>query len=380
MMVTVLQQDFGIRYNPERIRNPDFRDAGDLFIHGLLGENGGTCASMPVLYAAVGRRLGWPIKLVHAHTHLFCRWDDLEGQHPYGKERFNIEATGQGANFFADDYYRTWPEPVPDDMIERLGYLKSLSPAEELADFLRLRGHCLEDNGSIGKACEAYRSSCQLAEADILHRAFWEHAEMVRDRLIERQTLLDYFGPDVPLPFGYFPRHVLRQMASDMLKAEVEHDNRKNQLEREQFEAKWQMQMQTARPNAHDATGRVPKLPLPTRQMPPSIPNWQWSAGFDATELPVQRDLVGSIPSVPSPPGWIGYDSTYPSPLGNSAAALPAKLLRTIDPQHLAMRRHQAVEITRSLPKGGRIQQPIRLLLVPPTQPPAIQSTSQQEN
>eukprot|EP00456_Euglypha_rotunda_P030243 TRINITY_DN235_c0_g4_i2.p1 TRINITY_DN235_c0_g4~~TRINITY_DN235_c0_g4_i2.p1 ORF type:complete len:262 (-),score=27.34 TRINITY_DN235_c0_g4_i2:1705-2490(-) len=139
MMVTVLQQDFGVCYNPDRIRKPDFCDAGDLFIHGMLGGQGGTCASMPVLYTAVARRLGWPMKLVHAHAHLFCRWDDPEGRHPFGKERFNLEGSGQGANFFPDDYYRTWPEPVPDEMIERLGYLKSLTPAEELADFLAPR-------------------------------------------------------------------------------------------------------------------------------------------------------------------------------------------------------------------------------------------------
>ena len=147
MMVTVLQQDFGVRYNPERIRSPDFRDSGDLFIHGILSGNGGTCASMPVLYTAVGRRLGWPMKLVHARAHLFCRWDDPEGRYHFGKERFNLEATGQGANFPSDDYYRSWPEPLSDEMVERLGYLQSLSPEAELADFLVLRGHCLEDNG-----------------------------------------------------------------------------------------------------------------------------------------------------------------------------------------------------------------------------------------
>ena len=107
MMVTVLQQDFGVQYNPDCIRNPDFRDAGDLFIHGMLGGKGGTCASMPVLYVAIGRRLGWPIKLVHTLSHVFCRWDDAEGRHQFGKERFNIEATGRGTNFFPDDYYRT---------------------------------------------------------------------------------------------------------------------------------------------------------------------------------------------------------------------------------------------------------------------------------
>ena len=226
MMITVLQQDFGVRYNPDCIHKPDFRASGNLFVHGMLGGNGGSCASMPVLYTAVGRRLGWPMKMVHTRSHLFCRWDDSDGKHPFGKDRFNIEATGQGVNFFPDDYYLNWPERISDEMIERLGYLKSLTPEQELADFLVMRGHCLEDNGLFEKACDSYNVACQLTPNDLINRAFLEHAELVRDRAIERQTFLDYYGPDVPLPFGCFPQHILRKMASEMLFAEVEKTNR----------------------------------------------------------------------------------------------------------------------------------------------------------
>ncbi len=379
MMVTVLQQDFGVRYNPDRIRNPDFRNAGDLFIHGMLGGNGGTCASMPVLYAAVGRRLGWPIKLVHAHAHLFCRWDDTEGQHPFGKERFNIEATGLGANFFSDDYYRTWPEPVCSEMIDQPGYLKSLTLAEEFAGFLALRGHCLEDNGRIAKACEAYRLSCQLAPSDVIYRAFWEHAEFVRARMIERQTLLDYFGPDVPLPFGYFPRHVLRQMASEMLLAECEQTNRAHQLEHERFEAQWQAQMQVGRLNTRPSASQFPGMLMTTPHFPPPIANSQWHAGFDATGLPIAPALPGIIQSVASPLGLMGANLVFQLPTEISVESLPAKLLRTVDPLCLAKRRQEAIAITRSLPKCIPIRQPSRLLLMPLNEPRALQQTSQQD-
>ncbi|MCI0348052.1 MAG: hypothetical protein L0Z53_01390, partial [Acidobacteriales bacterium] len=77
MLVTVLQQDFGVRYNPERANDPDFTDSRDLFIHGLLGpDRTGTCMSMPALYVAVGRRLGYPLKLAQARRHLYVRWED----------------------------------------------------------------------------------------------------------------------------------------------------------------------------------------------------------------------------------------------------------------------------------------------------------------
>ncbi len=39
----------------------------------IADDNGGTCVSMPVLYTAVARRLGYPVKLVLAKGHAFCR-------------------------------------------------------------------------------------------------------------------------------------------------------------------------------------------------------------------------------------------------------------------------------------------------------------------
>ncbi len=39
-------------------------DSRFLFIHGLLTGFGGTCVSMPILYLAIARRLGYPLKLV----------------------------------------------------------------------------------------------------------------------------------------------------------------------------------------------------------------------------------------------------------------------------------------------------------------------------
>ena len=364
MMVTVLQKDFGVRYNPDRIRNPDFRDAGDLFIHGILGGNGGTCASMPVLYTAVGRRLGWPMKMVHARAHLFCRWDDPEGQHPYGKERFNLEATGQGASFPTDDYYRTWPEPLSDEMVERLGNLNSISPETEFADFLVLRGHCLEDNGWIGKACDAYRAACQFTPNDLINRAFWEHAESVRQHLIERQTLLDYFGPDVPLPFGYFPRHVLQQRAAEMAMADCEYSNHLNALEYERQQARLRLQRQMAMPKARGAGHRGPGASVHAAPSFPSIPNPMEQMGFGMPGFPHSPGF-GGVPSTSAMPPFIGIGSPFSTVQAPNVGSLPAKLLRTVNPGRLMQRRQEAVAICRSLPPGAVIKQPIRLLLAP---------------
>ena len=106
VLVTVLERDLGVRYNPERVRDatfqdpycvdPDFRDSRDLFIHGILDGPGGTCSSMPAIYTAVGRRLGYPISLVEAPGHLFSRWDDPLGTSNGIPDVFNIDASGHG--------------------------------------------------------------------------------------------------------------------------------------------------------------------------------------------------------------------------------------------------------------------------------------------
>jgi len=173
-LLRALQEILGVRYNPARITdsdfqnplciNPDFRDSRDLFIHGMMDGPGGTCASMPVIYVAVGRRLGYPLKLVEAPGHLFFRW---EGSRFNVFERFNVEGSGHGISFYSDDFYLTWPsEWLPCDKAGGW-YLKSLSPVEELAAFLSTRGSCLEDNGRTREAIQAFEWASSLLPDDL---------------------------------------------------------------------------------------------------------------------------------------------------------------------------------------------------------------------
>jgi hypothetical protein len=164
MMSVVLYEDFSIRYNPERIAAPAagtandrfFADSRDIFLHGLCGTGRmGTCSSMPVLYVALGRRLGYPLKLATTKSHLFLRWES-------STERFDLEATGKGMNRYDDEHFKQWPFPVTEAEIKSDGYLKSLTPVEELALFLSLRGHCLREAGRTQKAASAYREAARL--------------------------------------------------------------------------------------------------------------------------------------------------------------------------------------------------------------------------
>jgi hypothetical protein len=152
MLVQVLQEDCGVRYNKERVRDIDFTNSKDLFLHGMVGsDNGGTCVSMPVLYVAVGRRLGYPMFLVLAKGHVFARWDDSKSG-----ERFNIEGSGEGFSSYPDDHYKAWPMKMTETEAKAGNYLTSLSPARELAVFLAARGHCLGDTRRLPEARVAY--------------------------------------------------------------------------------------------------------------------------------------------------------------------------------------------------------------------------------
>lgn len=131
LLVTVLQQDYGVHYNLAQVKDVDFTKSEDLFLHGMIGNrNGGTCVSIPALYTAVARRLGYPVFLVSAKEHVFCRWDGRG-------ERVNIEATNQGMNSFEDKHYMTWPHPISQDEVDRGVYLKSCRCPNHLLCFSR---------------------------------------------------------------------------------------------------------------------------------------------------------------------------------------------------------------------------------------------------
>jgi len=161
-MIKVLQTQFGIRYNPaKKAENAPFTTA-DTFIHGALLGDGGTCSSLPVLYAAVARRLGYPLKLVQAKRHLFCRWDSGE------LHRFNIEVNDSGVNVHADDYYRHGRYALPPELEQQTVYLKSLTPRQELGCFLNERGYRWLDLGQHKQALESFAWCGMLTPGDKL--------------------------------------------------------------------------------------------------------------------------------------------------------------------------------------------------------------------
>lgn len=159
VLVTVLQRDLGVGYATDTLDDDyDCTDSRLMFLHGVLEGRGGTCATLPVLYVAIGRRLGYPLFLVRAREHLFVRWSD-----PESGERFNIEATSPGLNVRDDEHYLTWPIPIDPQAVQRGWLLRSMDAREEEAEFCSFRAQCLGDWTQYNEAVRYAQRACDLA-------------------------------------------------------------------------------------------------------------------------------------------------------------------------------------------------------------------------
>lgn len=168
-LVHLLQRRCGVRYNPAKVgaKSDDPFVTDDQFLHGAIQGPGGTCASLPVVYTAVGRRIGYPVRLVYTNGHVFCRWDDSATG-----VRVNIEGTSHdGVNAHPDDHYRGWPLPFDMRAEAFFGYLRSLTPRGELAEFLLQRASVWESAGESLNAVDA-AAAATTAEPECRRNSF----------------------------------------------------------------------------------------------------------------------------------------------------------------------------------------------------------------
>ncbi len=159
LLATVIGQDFQVSYDVTAV---SFDDPRDLFIHGVIDQRRGTCVSLPVLYMAIGHRLGYPIHAVTVAKHIFCRWDD-----PKTGERLNIEAASAGGLVdHPDDYYLSWPTKCDPKDAETGGVLKSLTMREFLALKLAASGDYYWHKNQRPEAEVAYAQAYRLFPAN----------------------------------------------------------------------------------------------------------------------------------------------------------------------------------------------------------------------
>jgi len=158
-MEHVLRVQFGVKYDPlvsETTKEGGPRvvnDSTEMFIHGVLSEKRtGTCSSLPTFSIAVGRRLGYPLKLVRVPNHTLFRWDD-------GKEIFNHQHTDAGGEILPDEHFHTWPRKWDDEdyalNARTKVWLHSMTPRQEVSKFLCNRAIMLRDCRRYGEATQA---------------------------------------------------------------------------------------------------------------------------------------------------------------------------------------------------------------------------------
>lgn len=151
-----IQQDFKCGYNQtlidsgamdDRQSTRFFRDSSDIFINGLIEKSKGSCASLPVLMVALGRRCNYPLYLVGCGGHVFARWDDAT-------ERINLEITNTGVSSHDDEYYKKWPRPISEKEAMEERQLKNYTGKEMLGIFSSLRAACLKEHRRYREAKE----------------------------------------------------------------------------------------------------------------------------------------------------------------------------------------------------------------------------------
>jgi hypothetical protein len=248
MLEQILVQDLGIQYNPD-LALPQLdgqvptmasgADSQNVFIHGLLnGNHLGTCASMPVLVTAIGRRLGYPVNLAGAKLHLYVRYEDYNGKH------FNIEPTvTEGFLAPADDDYKNGNGrfPVTDEEIKDYGWLRPYSNKEAFSQFLDNRGICLGDAKRYDEAREMFiRSASYAPDTPLRRQSLQQYLEELKnaplgDKINDwRAEIISWDAPEGlsrnyyenrKLQIRYFvgmcPNAVASQKAVDDLKTEL---------------------------------------------------------------------------------------------------------------------------------------------------------------
>lgn len=183
-LVTVLKHPngLGVGYAEDAIGKFTFTDSRDDLLHGVLTHRRGTCASLPVLYVSIGRRLGYPMYLATAKNHVLCQWVNEDGS------RLNLEGSCPGGGQIVEDgYYHTWPQRMSATERASGHYLRGLTPAQELALFLETRGHCLADNRRFDEARKTYQDAYRVSSGwSQMHGHLWS-LEMIQRRFIEEQ-------------------------------------------------------------------------------------------------------------------------------------------------------------------------------------------------
>ena len=108
-------------------------------------------------------------------------------------------------NLHDDDHYRRWPFPISPEEERSFGYLKSLTPAEELTTFLALRGHCLLAAGRVSEAVAAHEAALRVTPDSLLQQLILSQVRSDA-QVREQRSKLALLPPELREPGWNTPR------------------------------------------------------------------------------------------------------------------------------------------------------------------------------
>lgn len=164
------------------LSDPLGQQPGAQLLTSYLATRKGNCVSMPMLFLALGERLGIDVTLSTAPLHVFVKWTDGAT----GKT-WNLETTS-GAGFTRDEHYRKIT-PMTDEAVANGVYLKTLSRREALS---------IIATGVLDHLLATGRYDEAIAVADVLIEAYPASAyAMVKKgtayyRLLDREFIRKY--------------------------------------------------------------------------------------------------------------------------------------------------------------------------------------------
>jgi regulator of sirC expression with transglutaminase-like and TPR domain len=179
------------------LSDPMGQHPGAQLLTRYLATRKGNCVSMPMLFLALGERLGIDVTLSAAPLHIFVKWtDDATGK------TWNLETTS-GAGFTRDEHYRKLT-PMTDEAIANGVYLKTLSRREALS---------IIATGVLDHLLATGRYDEAIAVTDVLIEAYPANAyAMVKKgtayyRLLDRDFIRKY-PKEGDIPPAELPRAV----------------------------------------------------------------------------------------------------------------------------------------------------------------------------
>ncbi len=146
----VFFKDEGFTYDhsPEAMTN-----ALNYFLPGTIEKKKGICSTLPMLYMAIGQRLGLPVYAVETPRHNFVRIAD-----PHSQFR-NIEVTSAGA---PPDAWYIAQEHLTDTAITRGTYMRPITHHQYLAVLLGINASYWQYHGQEERAINYYKKAMEI--------------------------------------------------------------------------------------------------------------------------------------------------------------------------------------------------------------------------